>query len=765
MIASTLRLLCVAYAAAAPTFGGTVNVVLARYDEDLSWLAEETILSQPGMRTLVYGKSENAKAPSSLPDHTKLIMLPNVGRESHSYLHHLVEHYDDLADWTVFSQAGAPSFGYNGHRAGGGHLVAGHSFAEYLTPMPNGTHFVYSAAVHIAQHDSPYDMNHILRADYVINNVNLAGASDECPTSAAGWTQWWDVGWFKWYVYAKAKAQQGESALDFYIKYIEPSHPKSESVTLVFPQGGRFAISREVIRRRPKSDYEALLVLLSKDIDPYAGYYMEWMWPALFVGAQVLPCQLPAVLQPVAHAVAMNDLLSRFVPGFVPDLRARDRRSLSEPEPSPDPSPSPEASPSPSLEASASPTPLVASPPLLMASPPPLLMASPPPPLMASPPPSLMASPPPPVASPPPPRTVLVPGDTVAFTVLVLTLSGDVSDYTPEVRGQLTVLFATVAGVPPSQVKIDIQAGSVNLRVEIRAPASAGSTVLLRLQAASSSPQALTALMTSVSALSSITVQSIDSVPTQFNEAVTVVRASFNSVGASVSGVPVGVVGGFFLLVILVFAAITMKIMMKKTGTKDGDTKDGDSSQGLAQDELVELRTEYLHNVPRTVPYGATPSRIVMHSAEPPPSDAPLTLETITKRELQLHMSMSGARKLVEMTIDAEVTDVVTEGGRDGNCEEDAVEVPVRRVPTADAAMAVMTNAANTMRRIRREQRGRVAGAPADLSTSTRAPSACALDLGTIRDRGSTPLIGAYWSLDSLLTDLSTPAGAPMRTS
>ena len=383
---------------------------------------------------------------------------------------------------------------------------------------------------------------------------------------------------------------------------------------------------------------------------------------------------------------------------------------------------------------------------------------------MASPPP-LMASPPPPVASPPPPRTVLVPGDTVAFTVLVLTLSGDVSDYTPEVRGQLTVLFATVAGVPPSQVKIDIQAGSVNLRVEIRAPASAGSTVLLRLQAASSSPQALTALMTSVSALSSITVQSIDSVPTQFNEAATVVRASFNSVGASVSGVPVGVVGGFFLLVILVFAAITMKIMMKKTGTKDGDTKDGDSSQGLAQDELVELRTEYLHNVPRTVPYGATPSRIVMHSAEPPPSDAPLTLETITKRELQLHMSMSGARKLVEMTIDAEVTDVVTEGGRDGNCEEDAVEVPVRRVPTADAAMAVMTNAANTMRRIRREQRGRVAGAPADLSTSTRAPSACALDLGTIRDRGSTPLIGAYWSLDSLLTDLSTPAGAPMRTS
>ena len=307
-------------------FSGTVNVVLARYDEDLSWLAEETILSKPGTRTLVYGKSETHKAPSSLPDHIELIMLPNVGRESHSYLHHLVEHYDDLADWTVFSQAGAPSFGYNGHRAGGGHLVAGHSFVEYLTPMPSGTHFVYSAAVQIAQHDSPYDMNHILRADYVINNVNLAGAGDECPTSAAGWSRWWDIGWFKSYVYDKAKAQQGESALDFYIKYIEPSHPKSENVTLVFPQGGRFAVSREVIRRRPKSDYEALRALLSKDIDPYAGYYIEWMWPAMFVGARALPCELPAVHQPMAYAVVMDDLMSRFVPGFVPN-----RRSLSDP--------------------------------------------------------------------------------------------------------------------------------------------------------------------------------------------------------------------------------------------------------------------------------------------------------------------------------------------------------------------------------------------------------------------------------------------------
>ena len=62
------------------------------------------------------------------------------------------------------------------------------------------------------------------------------------------------------------------------------------------------------------------------DTSGIAGYYMEWMWPALFVGARALPSDLPAVHLPVAHAVAMDDLLSRFEPGYVPN-----RRSLSDP--------------------------------------------------------------------------------------------------------------------------------------------------------------------------------------------------------------------------------------------------------------------------------------------------------------------------------------------------------------------------------------------------------------------------------------------------
>ena len=31
--------------------------------------------------------------------------LPNVGRDTHTYLSHIVANYDRLAEWTVFSQA------------------------------------------------------------------------------------------------------------------------------------------------------------------------------------------------------------------------------------------------------------------------------------------------------------------------------------------------------------------------------------------------------------------------------------------------------------------------------------------------------------------------------------------------------------------------------------------------------------------------------------------------------------------------------------
>lgn len=81
-----------------------LDIVIARYAEDISWLqdvlAEDSPLWQQcsGVRVFIYNKG--APMPMvGLPPRVSVFchQLPNVGRESHTYLHHIVEHYDSYA--------------------------------------------------------------------------------------------------------------------------------------------------------------------------------------------------------------------------------------------------------------------------------------------------------------------------------------------------------------------------------------------------------------------------------------------------------------------------------------------------------------------------------------------------------------------------------------------------------------------------------------------------------------------------------------------
>ena len=75
-----------------------MELVVARYTENLNWLRN----LPTGLRVMVYDKSCGES-----PDHSAgdtAIILPNVGREAHTYLHHIVSRYDSLADWTIFCQ-------------------------------------------------------------------------------------------------------------------------------------------------------------------------------------------------------------------------------------------------------------------------------------------------------------------------------------------------------------------------------------------------------------------------------------------------------------------------------------------------------------------------------------------------------------------------------------------------------------------------------------------------------------------------------------
>merc|ERR1712054_652812 len=106
------------------------------------------------------------------------------------------------------------------------------------------------------------------------------------------------------------ESQHGDNIMEFYRKHINPEF-NGDEVMAFFPQGARFAVSKETIQRRPKAVYERLLTSLSDNEDPYAGYFMEWLWSELFLGHQE-PCPVPTKLNAVSHREAMTSLVQRF---------------------------------------------------------------------------------------------------------------------------------------------------------------------------------------------------------------------------------------------------------------------------------------------------------------------------------------------------------------------------------------------------------------------------------------------------------------------
>ena len=77
----------------------SVDVIVARYKEDVTWLTKLEMPSGTRLRKLIiYNKGETIDFPN-------VVTLPNKGREGNTYLHHIITHYDTIADITVFIQA------------------------------------------------------------------------------------------------------------------------------------------------------------------------------------------------------------------------------------------------------------------------------------------------------------------------------------------------------------------------------------------------------------------------------------------------------------------------------------------------------------------------------------------------------------------------------------------------------------------------------------------------------------------------------------
>ncbi|XP_022089033.1 uncharacterized protein LOC110978385 isoform X2 [Acanthaster planci] len=193
--------------------------VIAHYNENLDWLKPFANHSH------IYHKGPNMEPPFAV---IKWETLPNLGRESHTYLHHIITNYDNLANITVFLQGHGP-------RKDGG----------FCFPNP---------------------------MDY----VNNALRNQFCR--AAGRTKDWSglryTGSMPQDLKSGVLRKSNITLSDVYTAMFNTPHPPSLPRCLK----GCFSGTRDNIRKRPKSFYEKLMRFVDFHPNPEEGHYIERLW-------------------------------------------------------------------------------------------------------------------------------------------------------------------------------------------------------------------------------------------------------------------------------------------------------------------------------------------------------------------------------------------------------------------------------------------------------------------------------------------------------
>lgn len=198
--------------------------VIARHNEDANWLGP--IASE----TIVYNKGNDFGPTSKLAQELKaVIRLPNVGRESHTYLQYVIDNYDNLPNVITFSQACICDHGIKEPLA---HLLRLSNEAEkfgYSQNFANGR---------ISRNFGPVVWN---SAYY----RSVHGRETFGP--------WMD------------KTLGGYRASPIRIYYC-----------------GIFALKKEFILKKPLSFYQNLLKTLSHHNNPIEGHFFERTWSIIF---------------------------------------------------------------------------------------------------------------------------------------------------------------------------------------------------------------------------------------------------------------------------------------------------------------------------------------------------------------------------------------------------------------------------------------------------------------------------------------------------
>jgi ankyrin repeat protein len=216
------------------------QVVVVRYDEELSWLNKEFTNEE----IIIYNKGENNLNTENLPVNSDIINIPNVGWFGGTILYHLVNYYNNFADRTLFLQ--------------------GNPYAEPLiTPL--------------IQYKGEFSLN-CINIIAKCSNYTLLTESDQFSKYRTKDT------WAKTKYGSKFQLFDNYTMIDFAHEYVDENMPPEDSLAIVL--GAQFAVDKENIYLHSKTFYQRMLPIFNETY-AMADFYIEKLWDKIFSTKQV----------------------------------------------------------------------------------------------------------------------------------------------------------------------------------------------------------------------------------------------------------------------------------------------------------------------------------------------------------------------------------------------------------------------------------------------------------------------------------------------
>ena len=196
------------------------HIVVAHFNEDLEWLTpfdKETLI--------IYSKGTLATVDCIQK------VLPNVGRESHTYLSYILEYYDNLPNIVFFTQG---------------------SIREHM---------------------------YFDQKDYIQQKFLLMQANSSDNYTVEHFNYGLDPDWHLAFC-REFLARSPLSGKDFFKTYINPDIDLDSPIR--WYGGAIFSVKREAILSRSKEYYKTLLDTVSENNAPETGHFLERSWYYIF---------------------------------------------------------------------------------------------------------------------------------------------------------------------------------------------------------------------------------------------------------------------------------------------------------------------------------------------------------------------------------------------------------------------------------------------------------------------------------------------------